>query len=224
MRDRLAGLPAGIDRVLARRGALFAAKLILLAAGLWTAGRLVFAVLVDPIALGANPAETILRETGDATIRFLLIGLAVTPLRRLTGVNALIKFRRMLGLLAYFYGVLHLASYVGFDRFFIWAEIVKDIAKRPFITVGFAAFLLMTPLAVTSTRGWIRRLGAEAWNRLHRVVYAVAVLGMVHYWWLARRDLLTPAVYTALVAILLALRLLPRRSRSPLRVDRPAAS
>ena len=220
----MAGLPAALDRLLARRDGLFAVKFAVLAAGLWTAGRLVFAVLVDPIRLGANPAETIVRETGDATIRFLLIGLAVTPLRRLTGINAFIRFRRMLGLLAYFYGALHLASYVGFDRFFIWAEVVKDIAKRPFVAVGFAAFLLMTPLALTSTRGWVKRLGGEGWARLHRAVYAVAILGIVHYWWLARRDLVTPAVYTALLVVLLAVRLIPKRRRAPLRVDRRTAT
>lgn len=224
MKDRFSELRIGIDRLFARRDVLFAAKVLLLAAGLWTAGRLVVAVLVDPIRLGANPAETILRETGDATIRFLLIGLAVTPLRRLTGINAFIRFRRMLGLFAYFYGTLHLASYVGFDRFFVWAEIVRDIAKRPFITVGFAAFLLMTPLAVTSTRGWVRRLGGEAWNRLHRAVYAVAILGIVHYWWLARRDLVTPALYTAVLVVLIAARAVPRQSRPRPFVDRRTAS
>lgn len=220
----MAGLPTALDRLLARRNVLFAVKFAVLAAGLWTAGRLVFAVLVDPIRLGANPAETIVRETGDATIRFLLIGLAVTPLRRLTGINAFIRFRRMLGLFAYFYGALHLASYVGFDRFFVWAEIVKDIVKRPFVAVGFAAFLLMTPLALTSTRGWVKRLGGEGWARLHRVVYAVAILGIVHYWWLARRDLVTPTVYTALLVVLLAVRLIPKRRRAPLRVDRRTAT
>ncbi len=224
MRNRLTSLQTRLDGLLARRGVLFAAKFALLAAGLWTAGRLAFALLVDPTLLGANPAETIVRETGDATIRFILIGLAVTPLRRLTGVNALLKFRRMLGLFAYFYCSLHLLSYAGFDRFFIWAEIMKDIVKRPFVTVGFAAFVLMTPLAVTSTRGWVIRLGGDVWARLHRIVYLVALLGILHYWWLARRDFVTPAVYTGILVVLLAARSIPKRPSVFGRVDRRAAS
>jgi sulfoxide reductase heme-binding subunit YedZ len=164
-------------------------------------------VFQAPETLGANPAETILHVTGDWTLQFLLLTLALTPLRRLTGWNWVIRFRRLLGLFAFFYGVLHLSAYVGFDRFFQPGEIVADLWKRPFITVGFAALLLMTPLAITSTKGWIRRLGGPRWNRLHQLVYAVALLGVLHYWWLVKRDLTWPLIYAGILAVLLGIRL-----------------
>jgi len=187
------------------------AKPAVLVAGCLPAALLAHAVWQDPASLGANPAETILHETGDWCLQFLLLTLAVTPLRRISGWNWPIRFRRMLGLFAFAYGVLHLAAYTAFDQYFDVAAIVKDIYKRPFITVGFAALLLMLPLAVTSTKGWIRRLGGEGWNRLHKATYAVAVLGVVHYWWLVKRDITWPAIYAAILAVLLGYRLLRRR-------------
>jgi methionine sulfoxide reductase heme-binding subunit len=182
------------------------AKALVFAAALWPAASLVWGVVFVPETLGANPAETILHVTGNWTLQFLLLTLAITPLRRLTGWNDLIRFRRMLGLFAFFYGVLHASAYIGFDRFFQLDEIIADIWKRPFITVGFAALLLMTPLAVTSTRGWIRRLGGARWNKLHQLVYGVALLGVLHYVWLVKRDLTWPLIYAAILAVLLGLR------------------
>ncbi|MBC7204888.1 MAG: sulfoxide reductase heme-binding subunit YedZ [Methyloversatilis sp.] len=158
-------------------------------------------------ALGANPIETITRATGDWTLRLLLLTLAVTPLRQLTGWHWLVRLRRTLGLYAFFYGCLHLATYVWLDQFFDWPGIVADIAKRPFVTLGFAAFVLMLPLAVTSTNGMIRRLGGRNWQRLHRAAYAVGVLGVAHYWWLVKKDLTEPIAYAFVLATLFALRL-----------------
>ena len=194
------------------------AKPFVLVAGCLPAALLAVAVWRDPASLGANPAERILHETGDWCLQFLLITLAVTPLRRVSGWNWPIRFRRMLGLFAFAYGVLHLAAYTAFDQYFDMSAILKDIYKRPFITVGFAALVLMTPLAITSTKGWIRRLGGERWNRLHKATYAVAVLGVVHYWWLVKRDITWPAIYAGILAVLLGYRLLRRRrTRSPAR-------
>jgi sulfoxide reductase heme-binding subunit YedZ len=190
------------------------AKPLVFAACLWPFARLAYAVVNDPISLGANPAETIEHVTGDWCLQFLLITLAVTPVRRLMGWNWVIRFRRMLGLFAFFYGVMHLACYVAFDQYFDWLAILKDIVKRPFITVGFAGLLLMLPLAVTSTKGWIRRMGAESWNRLHNLIYPVAVLGVVHYWWLVKRDITWPVIYAAILAVLLAWRLWRRSQPS----------
>lgn len=158
-------------------------------------------------ALGANPIEHITRATGDWTLRLLLLTLAVTPLRQLTGWHWLVRLRRTLGLYAFFYGSLHLATYVWLDQFFDWPGIVADIVKRPFVTLGFAAFVLMLPLAVTSTNGMIRRLGGRAWQRLHRAVYAVGVLGVAHYGWLVKKDLTEPIAYALVLATLFALRL-----------------
>ena len=156
--------------------------------------------------LGANPLEFVTHATGDWTIRFLVITLAVTPLRRLLGFPQLIGLRRMLGLFAFFYGGLHLLTYVWFDKFFDVHEMVKDVAKRPFITAGFTALMLMVPLAVTSTAGWIRRLGGRRWQALHRLVYASAVAAVVHYYWLVKSDVRLPLFYGTLVAILLGSR------------------
>ncbi|MCR6668334.1 MAG: sulfoxide reductase heme-binding subunit YedZ [Methyloversatilis sp.] len=158
-------------------------------------------------ALGANPIEHITRATGDWTLRLLLLTLAVTPLRQLTGWHWLVRLRRTLGLYAFFYGSLHLATYVWLDQFFDWPGIVADIVKRPFVTLGFAAFVLMLPLAITSTNGMIRRLGGRSWQRLHRAVYAVGVLGVAHYWWLVKKDLTEPITYAFVLATLFALRL-----------------
>jgi len=187
---------------------------------------LVFAVSLGPLAhllvgawqgsLGANPIETITRSTGLWTLRFMLITLTVTPVRRLTGWNDAIRLRRMLGLFAFFYGSLHLLTYVWLDQFFDWASIVKDVAKRPFITAGFSAYVLLVPLAITSTAGMIRRLGGRRWRRLHRLAYATAALGVVHYWWLVKADIRPPRNYAIVLAVLLLVRVAaaPRRSRT----------
>ncbi len=157
--------------------------------------------------LTANPIEYVTRNTGTWTLRFLLITLAITPLRRFLGLPELIRFRRMLGLFAFFYGVLHLMTYVWFDKFFDLQDMVRDVAKRPFITAGFISFILMVPLAVTSTAGWIGRLGGKRWQRLHRLVYVSAAAGVVHYLWLVKSDIRLPALYGALLALALILRL-----------------
>jgi len=177
---------------------------------------LVFVAALGPLAylllwawqgrLGANPIETITRSTGLWTLRFMLITLAVTPLRRLTGWNGVISLRRMLGLFAFFYGSLHLLTYVWLDQFFDWAAIVKDVAKRPFITAGFSAYVLLVPLAITSTAGMIRRLGGRTWRRLHRLAYVTAALGVVHYWWLVKADIRPPRNYGLVLAALLLVR------------------
>lgn len=156
--------------------------------------------------LGANPVETLNRATGDWTLRFLLLTLAVTPLRRLTGWHELGRWRRMLGLYAFFYACLHLLMYAGLDRFFDLAAILDDIAERPYVTVGFASFLLLVPLAATSTDAAMRRLGGRRWRRLHRLVYAVALGGIVHYLWLVKSDITQPLLYGAVAALLLGWR------------------
>jgi sulfoxide reductase heme-binding subunit YedZ len=178
---------------------------------------LVFALCLTPLSmllwrayngnLTANPIEYVTRDTGTWTLRFLLLTLAVTPLRRMFKAPELIRFRRMLGLYAFFYGFLHLTTYVWFDKFFDAADIVKDIAKRPFITAGFTGFLLMLPLAVTSTSGWIRRLGGKRWQQLHRLVYFSTLAGVIHYYWLVKSDIRLPVFYGALLALAMLLRL-----------------
>lgn len=176
---------------------------------------LVFCVSLLPLAwlcwlawqdrLGTNPVETLSHRTGDWSLRFLLLTLAVTPLRRLSGWNWLLKFRRMLGLFAFFYVCLHLGVYLIFDQFFDPSAILEDIAKRPYITVGFAGFLLLIPLAATSTNGMIKRLGRN-WQRLHRLVYLIGMLGVVHYWWLVKADISEPLLYAGLLTMLLGYR------------------
>ncbi len=158
--------------------------------------------------LGANPIEFITRALGTWTLRFLLITLLVTPLRHITGLHWLLRLRRMLGLYAFFYGFLHLLTYLWLDQFFDWAAIAKDIVKRPFITVGFAAIVLMTPLALTSTKAMMKRLGGRRWTRLHRSIYAIAILGVIHYWWLVKKDITQPLLYAVLLGILLGYRAL----------------
>jgi methionine sulfoxide reductase heme-binding subunit len=157
--------------------------------------------------LTANPIEYITRYTGDWTLRFLAITLAITPVRKLFQQPDLIRFRRMIGLFAFFYGVLHFTTYLWLDQFFDWANMLKDIAKRPFITAGFTAFLLMVPLALTSTKGWIRRLGGKRWQFLHRLVYFSAIAGVIHYYWLVKSDIRDPMLYAAIVAALLLWRI-----------------
>ena len=165
---------------------------------------LAYGVFMD--ALGANPIAEITNETGVWTLRFLAITLLITPLRKLTKWNVLIKYRRMFGLFAFFYGCLHFTTYIWLDQFFDWGGIVKDVMKRPFITVGFTAFVLMIPLALTSTAGWIRRLGGKRWNLLHRLIYATAVLGVIHYLWLVKADTIRPIRYGVVIGVLLAAR------------------
>ena len=159
--------------------------------------------------LGTNPVETLTHQTGDWALRFLLITLAVTPLRRLTGKPGLVRFRRMLGLFAFFYATLHFITYIWLDQFFDWMEILADIPKRPFITVGFVAFVLLIPLAVTSTKAMQRRL-KKNWQRLHRLVYIIPVLVIVHFIWSLKADYLEPTIY-ALVFIVLMLARLDRK-------------
>lgn len=156
--------------------------------------------------LGANPIEFITRSTGTWTLVFLLITLSVTPLRHLTGRNQLIRYRRLLGLFAFFYACLHFTTYIWLDQFFEWPAIVKDVIKRPFITVGFASFILLIPLAATSTHAMQRRL-KRRWQQLHRVVYLIAIGGVVHYWWLVKKDITEPLLYAVALAVLLGVRL-----------------
>jgi len=188
-------------------------KLCVFALALVPLARIIYAIVFDPISLGANPAETILHMSGDWVIYFLLITLAITPLRKLTGWNDLIKFRRMMGLYAFFYASVHFLSYIGFDRLFDLSDMAREIVKRPFILVGFAAFVMLVPLAVTSTRGWVLRLGGVRWSALHKTVYPIAILGIVHYWWLVKRDITWPVVFALVLAVLLAYRGFKRGGR-----------
>ena len=165
---------------------------------------LVFALFTD--RLGANPIEALTRDTGEWALRFLLITLCMSPLRRYMGWNWPLRVRRMLGLFAFFYVCVHLTSYLWLDQFFDWSEILRDIFKRPFITVGMAAFLLLIPLAVTSTRRMQKRLGRR-WVKLHRLAYVVPALGVLHFWWLVKADVRTPLVYALLLTALLGMRL-----------------
>jgi methionine sulfoxide reductase heme-binding subunit len=179
----------------------------------------VFFLLLVPLAallwrgyagsLGVNPIETVTRGTGEWTLRILLFTLAITPLRRLSGIPDLIRFRRMAGLFAFFYGALHLVTWLWLDKFFDLDEMAQDVVKRRFIAAGFVAFLAMVPLAVTSTRGWIRRLGRR-WQMLHRLVYLSAAAGVVHYIWLVKADLRAPLAYAATLVLLMALRFVKR--------------
>lgn len=189
-----------------------------------------FGINVPAPNLGPDPLKEITHETGDWTIRFICLTLAITPFRRFTGWNGVIKFRRMIGLYAFFYGCLHfsvyaiadrLASLVDFPQGVIsldtahrwFLAVWEDIAKRPYITVGFTALVLMLPLAITSTTGWIRRLGGRNWNRLHRLIYGTAVLAVIHYWWLVKADITHPLIYAVIVGTLLMLRLIWTRSK-----------
>ena len=177
---------------------------------------LVFLACLGPLArlglkavsgnLGANPIEVITHSTGDWTLIFLLVTLSITPLRKLTGQLWLIRFRRMFGLFAFFYVVLHFLTYIWLDKFFDLHEMLADVAKRRFITVGFTGFLLMIPLAVTSTQGWIRRMGGRRWNVLHRLIYFSAIAGVIHYWWLVKADISKPFEYAVVLAALLGYR------------------
>lgn len=213
----------------------FGLKPVVFVAALGPAAWLLWAGLTDH--LSANPLSDITNETGIWTLRFLCITLAITPLRRLTGWNAAIKFRRMAGLFAFFYGSLHFLTYVIVDRFAgldfpdgiaSWTtvrnlaqSIAADIYKRPFITIGFAALTLMVPLAATSTAGMIRRLGGRKWQTLHRLVYVSAALGVIHYWWLVKADVRSPLIYAGVVALLLGFRVWRRKKGTGVVVQLP---
>ncbi|MYM37279.1 sulfoxide reductase heme-binding subunit YedZ [Duganella sp. FT94W] len=181
------------------KGVVFAAALIPLL-------RMVYLTLTDQLV---DPLEFITRGTGDWTLYFLSITLAVTPLRRLSGWNWLIKLRRMLGLYTFFYGLLHFITFLWFDHFFDLAEMWKDVLKRPFITVGFIAFVLLIPLAATSTNGMIKRLGGKRWQWLHRLIYVIAPLAVLHFWWMkaGKHNFTEPILFGTLLGALLLLRL-----------------
>lgn len=181
-------------------------KFILFPAALIPLARLAWRALHD--GLGANPIEVITHSTGDWTLIFILTTLAITPLRRITRQYWLIGIRRMIGLFAFFYGTLHFLTYIWLDKFFDLHEMFKDIAKRPFITIGFSAFVLMIPLAATSTAWSIRRLGGKNWQRLHRLIYATAILGVIHYYWLVKADHRKPIEYAIILSILLLYRVI----------------
>jgi sulfoxide reductase heme-binding subunit YedZ len=186
---------------------LFATCLIPLGVLLWRFfGRTPFDMTTWGAGLGANPIEAITHATGDWTLRFILITLAITPLRTLLKVPSLIRFRRMLGLFAFFYGCLHFLTYIWLDKFFNWHEMLVDVGKRKFITVGFTAFVLLVPLAITSTAGWIRRLGGKRWRALHSLIYFAAIAGVIHYLWLVKADIRRPLEYGIVLASLLLYR------------------
>ena len=200
-----------------------AAKPVVFVLALLPFAWLVYGVITNN--LGANPAEYLIRSTGDWTLRFLCITLAVTPLRVITGTPALARFRRMLGLFVYFYVVLHFLSYSGFDMGFDLGDIAKDIAKRPFILVGFTAFLLLTPLAATSFNRAVKAIGAKRWQTLHKLVYAIAGLGILHFFWMraAKHNFAEVAVYAAILAVLLGWRVVQgaRKRAAPRASDPP---
>lgn len=174
--------------------------------------------------LGANPIEEVELRTGRWALRFLAGALAVTPLRRISGWNELIRFRRMLGLFAFFYATVHLSAYVGLDMFFDWGDIVEDVVKHPYVTIGLATWLLLLPLAITSTNGWVRRLGGKRWARLHRLVYVAAITGTIHYLWAVKKDTYLPLVYLTVFVLLLGWRVVAAaRKRARMRTG-PQAS
>jgi sulfoxide reductase heme-binding subunit YedZ len=184
-------------------------------------GRLLWKYHADD--LGANPIEVITRATGDWTLRFLLITLAITPLRKLTNQPWLIRFRRMLGLFAFFYACLHFTTYIWLDQFFDWANMLKDVQKRPFITAGFTGFVLMIPLALTSTSWAVRKMGGRNWQWLHRLIYLSGTAGVIHFLWLVKKDISEPLLYAGVLAALLLYRIVAwgipalkaRRTRLP---------
>ncbi|KQT09455.1 sulfite oxidase heme-binding subunit YedZ [Ramlibacter sp. Leaf400] len=200
-----------------------AAKPVLFAASLLPFAWLFHGALTDQ--LGANPAEYLIRSLGDWTLRFLCLTLAITPLRVTMGQPALVRFRRMLGLFTYFYAFLHLLGYAWFDMGFDVAEITKDIAKRPFILVGFSGFLLLTPLAATSFNRVIRALGAARWQALHRLVYVIAGLAILHFFWMraGKNDFAEVAVYAAILGLLLGWRLWRRLRGAAVAASAPGA-
>ena len=192
-------------------------KLVLLVNGLVPLTLLLWDVVRKQV--GANPLEFVTRTTGMLTLLFLLISLAVSPLRRITGFNWLVRFRRMLGLFAFFYGTLHLLTYVAFDRFFHFTTIPGDVLKRPFIAIGMTAFFLMVPLAITSTDKMVRRLGGKVWSRLHKVVYLAGILGVLHYYMLVKSDVRLPLTFAFVLALLLGFRIFAKYYRPAPRVS-----
>lgn len=174
--------------------------------------------------LGANPIEKIMRRTGDWTLRFLLITLTITPARQLLNLPWLIKLRRMLGLFAFFYALLHFTNYIWLDQYFDVDEIIKDVIKRKYITIGFACFLMLIPLAITSTNKMVKRLGGKRWQKLHKSVYAIAIGGVIHYLWLVKKDLSEPLIYAVLLAILLGYRVWQSQRKKPPQTARSAMS
>jgi sulfoxide reductase heme-binding subunit YedZ len=189
-----------------RSGPIRWAKALVFAAGLGPLAWLVWQAFFG--YLGVNPIETVNRFLGDWALRFLLLSLAVTPARKVSGWSVLARFRRMIGLFAFFYACLHLSSYIGLDLFFDWHALGKDIAKRKFITVGMTGFVLLLPLAATSTDAMVRRLGGRRWRLLHKTVYVIGMLAVVHYWMMVKADIRQPLLYAALLAALLGYRLL----------------
>jgi len=201
------------DRVAASKPLVFVACLIPLGHLVWNAVQ---------NTLGTDPVAQLEHRSGDWALRLLLTTLAITPLRKITGWNKLIRYRRMLGLFAFFYISVHLLIYLVIDLGGFWSQLLGEIAKRPYITVGFSAWLLLIPLAITSTQGMIRRLGARRWQRLHRLVYATALLGVLHFMWLVKSDHREPAVYLGALLVLMLWRLpLLLPNRSPRATSRP---
>lgn len=174
---------------------------------LFPLGYLIWQIVFSPASFSANPLSDITDRTGDWTLRFIVFTLAVTPMRQITGWNIVSRFRRMLGLFTFLYGSFHFLSYVWFTQFFNIQGITEDIVKRPFITVGFIAFVLMIPLAITSTKGWISRLGGKRWQLLHKTVYVTGILGVIHYIWRVKLDIERPMIYAVILAFLLGYRL-----------------
>ncbi len=181
-------------------------KIVIFLAALVPLERLAWKAFHD--GLGANPVEVITHSTGDWTLILIITTLSITPLRKLTKQHWLIGVRRMIGLFAFFYGCLHFTTYIWLDKFFDVHEMIKDVYKRPFITAGFTAFVLMIPLALTSTKGWIRRLGGKNWQRVHRLIYVTGIAGVVHYIWLVKADLRKPLQYAFVLSVLLIYRIM----------------
>lgn len=204
-------------------------NIVLLKIAVWIGLLLPLAYLGYGIAtntLGANPLSEIEHFTGEWTLRLLVATLAFTPLRRLTGWNWLIRFRRLVGLFAFFYASCHFFAYLWFDQNFVLSSIVPDVLKRRFILVGFSAWLLLVPLAVTSTLGWIRRLGGKRWNTLHKLTYVCAVLGIIHFYWGQKADHRDPLIYGGILAVLFAIRIFYalKKSKSKQRTRVPASA
>ena len=174
--------------------------------------------------LGANPIEFFLRTAGVLALTFLLITLSITPLRKIFGWNGLIKYRRMLGLYAFFYALIHLITYSIFDKSLNIAAIVGDVWQRPFIAVGMLAFTMLVPLAVTSTNGWIKRLGGKNWARLHKLIYVIAVLGVIHFWMIVKSDVFYPAMFGSVLAVLLGYRIVTNMKPRPAKVRKETAA
>lgn len=180
-------------------------KVIVFLACLLPAGMLIYGMLMGQ--LGANPIEVLTRDSGTWALRFLLLTLCLTPIRWLTGISSVIRFRRMVGLFVFFYAVIHMTLYLWLDQFFDWHEIWLDIVKRPFITIGFISFTLLLPLVVTSTNKMMKRLGGKRWKLLHKLTYVIASLSCLHFLMLVKADITEPVIYIMILAVLFALRL-----------------